>query len=82
MKGERALGVQGVKQTDSGGKEVCNSFGVSPFTVILRGWWCLTIATPWSAAHQAPLSVEVSRQEYWSGLPFPSPVFPLYLELK
>ena len=28
---------------------------------------------PWTAAHQAPLSVEFSRQEYWSGLPFPSP---------
>ena len=29
-------------------------------------------ATPWTAARQAPLSVEVSRQEYWSGLPCPS----------
>ena len=29
--------------------------------------------TPWSAARQAPLSVEFSRQEYWIGLPFPSP---------
>ena len=28
--------------------------------------------TPWTAAHQAPLSMEFSRQEYWSGLPFPS----------
>ena len=28
--------------------------------------------TPWAAAHQAPLSMEFSRQEYWSGLPFPS----------
>ena len=28
---------------------------------------------PWSVAHQAPLSMGVSRQEYWSGLPFPSP---------
>ena len=33
----------------------------------------LTFATPWSVAHQAPLSLEFSRQEYWSGLPFPSP---------
>ena len=31
-------------------------------------------ATPWSAAHQAPLSLGFSRQEYWSGLPFPSPM--------
>ena len=30
-------------------------------------------ATPWTAAHQAPLSMGFSRQEYWSGLPFPSP---------
>ena len=29
--------------------------------------------TPWTVAHQAPLSMEYSRQEYWSGLPFPSP---------
>ena len=29
--------------------------------------------TPWTAAHQAPLSPGFSRQEYWSGLPFPSP---------
>ena len=28
---------------------------------------------PWTVAHQAPLYVEFSRQEYWSGLPFPSP---------
>ena len=27
----------------------------------------------WTVAHQAPLSMEFSRQEYWSGLPFPSP---------
>ena len=30
-------------------------------------------ATPWTAAHQAPLSTGFSRQEYWIGLPFPSP---------
>ena len=29
--------------------------------------------TPWAVAHQAPLSIEFSRQEYWSGQPFPSP---------
>ena len=33
-------------------------------------WLC---ATPQTAAHQAPLSLGFSRQEYWSGLPFPSP---------
>ena len=30
-------------------------------------------ATPWTAAHQAPLSIRFSRQEYWSGVPLPSP---------
>ena len=29
--------------------------------------------TPWTAGHQTPLSLGFSRQEYWSGLPFPSP---------
>ena len=29
--------------------------------------------TPWTVAHQAPLSMAFSRQEYWSGFPFPSP---------
>ena len=34
-------------------------------------------ATPWTTAYQAPLSMGFSRQEYWSGLPFPSPgIFP------
>ena len=29
--------------------------------------------TPWTVAHQAPLSMEFFRQEYWSDLPFPPP---------
>ena len=35
------------------------------------------LETPWTAAHQAPPSMGFSRQEYWSGVPLPSP----YLEL-
>ena len=31
-------------------------------------------ATPWTIAHQAPLSLEFSRQGYWNGLPFSVPV--------
>ena len=31
------------------------------------------LATPWTVAYQIPRSIEFSRQEYWSGLPFPSP---------
>ena len=37
---------------------------------------CLVMSdsvTPWTVAHQAPLSIGFSRQEYWNGLPFPSP---------
>ena len=34
---------------------------------------CLTLAIPWTVACQAPLSMGFSRQEYWNGLPFPSP---------
>ena len=39
---------------------------------------CLTLATPWTVnpmdrGPQAPLSMGFSRQEYWSGLPFPPP---------
>ena len=49
------------------------------FTVLLllllshfsRVWRC---ATPYTAAHQAPPSLGFSRQEHWSGLPFPSPM--------
>ena len=37
---------------------------------------CLTLATPWTVALQAPLSMGLPRQEHWSGLPFP---FPGYL---
>ena len=42
----------------------------------MGGWvtkLCLTLVTPWTVAHQTPRSMGFSRQEYWSGLPFPSP---------
>ena len=39
---------------------------------VLAAQSCLTL-TPWTVACQAPLSRGFSRQEYWSGLPFPSP---------
>ena len=34
---------------------------------------CRTLATLWTVARQAPLPMGFSKQEYWSGLPFPSP---------
>ena len=37
-------------------------------------------ATPWTAAYQAPLSMGFSRQQYWSGVPSPSPIYlPIYI---
>ena len=42
-------------------------------------WKCQSLScvrlfgSPWTIVHQAPLSIEFSRQEYWSGLPFPTP---------
>ena len=35
---------------------------------------CLTLATPWTTAYQAPLSMGFSREKYWSGVPLPSPM--------
>ena len=43
---------------------------------------CLTLATPWTAAYQAPPSEGFSRQEYWSGVPSPSPVYTDEIEAK
>ena len=34
---------------------------------------CLTLCDPWTVARQSSLSMGFSRQEYWNGLPFPSP---------
>ena len=43
-------------------------------TMVMSGTQlCLTLGTPWTVACQAPLSMGFSRQEYWSGLPCPSP---------
>ena len=33
---------------------------------------CLILVNPWTVAHQAPLFMKLRRQEYWTGLPFPS----------
>ena len=40
------------------------------------------LATPWTAAYQAPPSMGFSRQEYWSGVPLPSPIRVIILQLK
>ena len=51
------------------------------FPVVMYGCECMCVnfshvrvfVTPWTIAHKAPLSMEFSKQEYWSELPFPSP---------
>ena len=46
----------------------------SALEVKVKSLSCVQLfATPWTVAHQSPLSMGFSRQEYWSGLPFPSP---------
>ena len=37
------------------------------------------LATPWTATHQAPPSMGFSRQEYWSGVPLPSPLIYIFV---
>ena len=46
-----------------------------PFTCMVWSHFCHVwlYAIPWTTAHQVPLSMGFSRQEYWSGLPFPPP---------
>ena len=54
------------------------SWGILSLTALQALWICVLshfshvqlFATPWTVAHQAPLSLGFSRQEYWSGLPF------------
>ena len=60
----------------------CLAFGQISIQMFLQGMLLLLshvsrvrlCATPWTAAHQAPLSLGFSRQEHWSGLPSPSPI--------
>ena len=50
---------------------------ISSFCLFLFGglviMLCPALVTPWTVAHQAPVSMEFLRQRYWSGLPLPSP---------
>ena len=67
------------------GKGECQGCKLSPCLFNLHAEWkkvkvkvkllshARLFATPWTVAHQAPLSIGFSRQEYWSGLPFYSP---------
>ena len=52
---------------------VCMSVFSNPACVCMRVQSCPFFVSPWTIAHKAPLSMGFFRQEYWSGLPFPSP---------
>ena len=62
MKGKRATAMTSEGKTKETKTVVVES--LSPVRLL---------ATPWTEARQAPLSMRLPRQEYWSGLPFPSP---------
>ena len=52
----------------------CRDFFFSTLVLVLScSVMSDSFATPWTVARQAPLSMEFSGQEYWSGLPFPLP---------
>ena len=50
-----------------------NILGCFPLCCCLVTKVYLTLETPWTVAFQGPLTMGFSRQEYWSGLPFPPP---------
>ena len=57
----------------------CVIYSKSPSATVFRGGGdlvtksCLSLVTPWTVVHQASLYMGFFSQEYWSGLPFPSP---------
>ena len=51
-------------------KDLASFISEGAACVLSQIWF---FASPQTAAHQAPLSIEFPRQEYWSGLPFPTP---------
>ena len=56
-------------------KRETQTFKFINYMLLLSRFSCLRLcATPQMAAHQAPLSLGFTRQEHWSGLPFPSPM--------
>ena len=78
----RAGGAEKTKRFPGGGQGLSGGSGFTPGTTERGGragrslfvaQSCPTLANPWTVVCQAPLSMGFSRQEYWSGLPFPSP---------
>ena len=69
--GSTALGILQAGTLEWVAISFCNAW---KWKVKVKSLSCVWLfATPWAAAYQAPLSMGFSRQEYWSGLPLPSP---------
>ena len=62
-------------QDQEQGKGACfrHFYSTQYWILVLVIQSCLTLSTPWTIALQTPLFMGLFRQEYWSGLPFPSP---------
>ena len=59
--------------TNNWGKGLFHHFATSSVYACLVAQSCPTPCDPWTAAWQAPLSMGFSREDYYSGLPFPTP---------
>ena len=73
-----SLGLLMVSSLLSGTPPICFCLGCPSWQGSLGGGGlvtksCPTLVTPWTVAHEAPLALGFPRQEYWSGLPLPSP---------
>ena len=64
-----------VKQNQVERRKICKKYQWFTWYVCVLSHFSYVqlFVTPWTVAHQAPLSMGFSRQGYWSGLPFPSP---------
>ena len=62
------------QQSEVPASQMCNNYSMSSFSHFLASSSSIRLfVTPWTVAYQAPLSMEFSRQEYWSGQPVLSP---------
>ena len=65
--------VHGVTKSQTGLKQLSTHARKDYAFLECKVKWSRLFATPWTVAYQAPPSMRFSRQEYWSGLPLPSP---------
>ena len=70
-KGGKKVSIHSINANNISNKDLCIGILLLLLSHFSRVWLC---ETPQTAAHQAPPSLEFSRQEHWSGLPFPSPM--------